>query len=458
MKDISLVNPVFPSNIAIPPYGLLCLTAVLEQEGYSVDIRDYQIHECEDPWETDFFLEFLRDSSDLIGATTYSFNLPFVLKAFKQLKEEHPETKVILGGIGVTGVAVELIRAFPFVDVIVRGEGEMTLLELLSALENEAPLEGIRGLTYRDGENIRVTPRRERIANLENQPLPAFHRIDFSKYDIPNIMFSRGCPFHCTFCDIAPYWDRVNTKKRLPYFLEEIRILREEYDQKRIAIADDTFVLSKDRVSEFCSALKREDVDIEWGCYGKIDLMDGQMIKEMADARCKKIYYGVESGNDQVLKDIRKGFTVKKALKVIKVSLEYFDTVQTSFVWGFPFESVEQFYDTILTIIYVVKMGASVKAAMLAPFPLSDIYREYRHILRFSEDLSPPLYMSGYHDKPEIIHLVMSYKEVFPAFYHYDNGDIGEKYRITKDLGLSTEEIYDVWERSKTGRASPCSR
>lgn len=449
MKDLTLINPIFPSNITIPPYGLLCLAAVLEQEGYSVDLRDYQIHECEDPWETKFFLKFLKNSSDLIGVTTYSFNLPFILKAFQQLKKEHPEKRIILGGIGVTGVAVDLIRAFPSVDIIVRGEGEITLLKLLSALEKETTLKDIRGLTYRNGKKIQVTPERERISDLDNLPYPAFYKIDFSQYDIPNIMYSRGCPFHCTFCDIAPYWGRRNSKKSLSYFLEEIRILREEYHQKKLAIVDDTFVLKKNRVSEFCNALRKENLDIEWGCYGKVDLMDGEMIKEMANAGCKKIYYGIESGNDQVLQEMKKGFTVKKALKIIDISLKYLDIVQTSFVWGFPFESLEQFYDTILTMIYLVKKGASVKAAMLTPFPLSDMYRKYKRNLRFSEDLSPSLYMAGYLDKPEIIHLIKSRKKVFPAFYYYDVGDIKEKYRISKELGLSTEEIFDAWERSK---------
>ena len=449
MKDITLVNPVFPSNTKIPPYGLLYLAAALEKQGYSVDVRDYQVHECPDSWETVNFLEFLKGSADIIGATTYSFNLPFLVKAFTELKERDPGKKIVLGGIGAAGVHTDLVETFSCIDVVVRGEGEITVPQLLNALENNNPLEEIPGLTYRDKGVITVTPDQKRILNLDELPHPAFDKIDFSQYLVPNIMYSRGCPFQCTFCDIAPYWDRKNTKKSLSLFLEEIKILVEEYNQKRIAIVDDTFVLSKKRVKDFCQAVRKESMDFEWGCYGRVDLVDTEMIEDMISAGCKKIYYGVESGNNDVLRTMKKGFTIEQALKTIDVSLKYFDVVQTSFVWGFPFETTEQFHDTFFTIIHLIRKGAAVKAVLLTPFPLSDLYHQYKDTLKFSEELCPSLYMAGFHDKPEIISLIKSYKDVFPSFYYYDVGDVQEKYKISKELGLSAEEIFDMWERSK---------
>jgi radical SAM superfamily enzyme YgiQ (UPF0313 family) len=169
----------------------------------------------------------------------------------------------------------------------------------------------------------------------------------------------------------------------------------------------------------------------------------------MISAGCKKIYYGVESGNNDVLRTMKKGFTIEQALKTIDVSLKYFDVVQTSFVWGFPFETTEQFHDTFFTIIHLIRKGAAVKAVLLTPFPLSDLYHQYRDTLQFSEELCPSLYMAGFHDKPEIISLIKGYKDVFPSFYYYDVGDVQEKYKISKELGLSAEEIFDMWERSK---------
>jgi len=449
MKDITLVNPVFPSSTVIPPYGLLYLAAVLEEEGYTVDVRDYQTHTCPDSWETSYFLEFLKDSSDIIGATTYSFNLPFLMKAFTELKEDNPEKKIILGGIGATGVYTELMENFSCVDVIVRGEGEKTLPELLSAFEKDTSLKEIGGLTYRENNTVMTTPDQKRFASLDDLPYPAFDKIDFNQYLVPNIMYSRGCPFQCTFCDIAPYWDRKNSKRSLTHFLGEIKILTEEYHQKRIAIVDDTFVLSRKRVLKFCEALKRENLDFEWGCYGRVDLMDEDMIQKMADSGCKKVYYGIESGSNKVLQKMKKGFTIEQGLKAIDISLKYFDVVQTSFVWGFPFETMEQFHDTFFTIIHLARKGTAVKAVLLTPFPLSALYQEYKHTLNFSEEICPSLYMAGFHDKPEIIALIKAYKNVFPSFYFYDTGDVQEKYQLSKELGLSAEDIFDMWERSK---------
>ena len=149
--DITLVNPVFPSNIRIPPYGLLCLASTLEEAGYTLDLRDYQVHDCEDPWAIESFIGLLSGSSPVLGLSTYSFNLPFILTAVRDLKSNAPDKTVILGGIGASGVSRALMKEFPEVDVIVRGEGESSLVPLLAALERDGPLDGIGGLTFRSG-------------------------------------------------------------------------------------------------------------------------------------------------------------------------------------------------------------------------------------------------------------------------------------------------------------------
>ncbi|KYK35902.1 MAG: hypothetical protein AYK19_01470 [Theionarchaea archaeon DG-70-1] len=449
MKDITLVNTVFPSNNTIPPYGLLYLAAALEEKGYTVDVRDYQLSTGEDPWEWSSFLEFLKGSADIIGVSTYSFSLPLLVKAFTELKKENPEKTVVMGNIGATGVHQELMENFPCVDVVVRGEGEKILPHLLDALEKGAPLKNICGLTYREKGNVRVTPDQERIANLDDLPHPAFDKVDFSQYLVPNIMYSRGCPFPCAFCDIAPYWDRRNTRRSLSNFLEEIKILREEYNQERIVIVDDTFTLNKKLVIEFCEALQREGLDIQWGCYGRVDLMDEDIIKAMAESGCQKIYYGIESGSNDVLNAMEKGFTIEKALKAIDISLKHFRVVQTSFVWGFPFETMEQFHDTFFTIMHIIKKGAAVKAVLLTPFPLSKLYYQYKDTLKFSKEMCSNLYMAGFHDKPEVITLIKEYKDVFPSFYYYDSENVKEKYELAKAVGLSSEDIWDTWERAK---------
>jgi radical SAM superfamily enzyme YgiQ (UPF0313 family) len=449
MSDITLVNTVFPSSSAMPPYGLLYLTALLEERGYSVDLRDYQLVESEDPWEWSTFLHFLEKSADIMGISAYSFSLPFLMKALSHLKEEHPEKKIILGGIGAAGVHEELMSQFPCIDIVVRGEGERTLPQVLSALSKHDRLPDVRGITYRDDQRIRVNPPQQRIERMDELPLPSFERIDFARYLVPAIMYSRGCPFPCTFCDLAPYWNRKNTRRSLPHFLEEIRLLTETYRQKRITIVDDTFVLHKKRVLAFCEAVRKEHLDFEWGCYGRVDLVDAETLSAMARAGCKKIYYGLESGNNEVLRTIQKGFTVEQALQAIDTSLDHIPVVQTAFVWGFPFESLPQLHDTLFTIMHLIRKGTAVKAALLTPFPLSSIYYHYKDTIAFSEDMISNLYMAGFHDKPEIIEMIKTYKDIFCSFYYYDSPLIRQKYELVKTLGLSSEDIWDTWERSK---------
>ncbi|MBU7032025.1 MAG: radical SAM protein [Theionarchaea archaeon] len=449
MSDITLVNSVFPSSSAMPPYGLLYLTAVLEQNGFTVDLRDYQLVEHEDPWEWSTFLHFIEGSADIIGVSAYSFSLPFLIKAFSHLKEEHPEKKIILGGIGAAGVHEELITQFSCIDIVVRGEGERTLPPLLRALTEKDSLKRINGITYRDEGSVLVNPPQKRIENMDELPFPSYEKIDFSRYLVPAIMYSRGCPFPCTFCDLAPYWDRKNTRRSLQNFLEEINLLTEQYGQKRITIVDDTFVLQKKRVLAFCEAMIEEDLDLEWGCYGRVDLVDAETLSAMARAGCKKIYYGIESGNNEVLKTMEKGFTIEQALKAIDVSLDHIPVIQTAFVWGFPFENVDQLHDTLFTMMHLIRKGTAVKAALLTPFPLSSIYHRYKDTIAFSEDMISNLYMAGFHDKPEIIEMIKKHKNIFCSFYYYDSPFIREKYELVKMMGLSSEDIWDTWERSK---------
>jgi radical SAM superfamily enzyme YgiQ (UPF0313 family) len=169
----------------------------------------------------------------------------------------------------------------------------------------------------------------------------------------------------------------------------------------------------------------------------------------MARAGCKKIYYGLESGNNEVLRTIQKGFTVEQALKAIDTSLDHIPLVQTAFVWGFPFESLSQLHDTLFTMMHLIRKGTAVKAALLTPFPLSSIYHRYKDTITFSEDMISNLYMAGFHNKPEIIEMIKTYKDIFCSFYYYDSPLIRKKYELVKTLGLSSEDIWDTWERSK---------
>ena len=166
------------------PLGPLYLTRALEEAGFTVDFRDYQLVDSNEPFDRSVFLEFLREPADIIGLSCMANLLPFAVLAMRALKETYAGHTIVLGGVGSKAVEHELLERFPWIDVICRGEGERTGPELLRALQRGGDLAAVHGLSFRrngDGEIIQ-TPDRQRIENLDAISFPAFHKIDLKRY------------------------------------------------------------------------------------------------------------------------------------------------------------------------------------------------------------------------------------------------------------------------------------
>jgi radical SAM superfamily enzyme YgiQ (UPF0313 family) len=231
----------------------------------------------------------------------------------------------------------------------------------------------------------------------------------------------------------------MNYQRSVDNVIKELSLLRDEYGVREIRFCDDTFVLSKRRILQFCSEIKRERLDISWACMGRINLMDDELMREMRSAGCHGVQYGVESGSNSVLKKINKGFTKQMAEDIIKKSTKYFEQVISTFIWGFPFETMEDFYETIFLMSSLAEKGSMIKFFLLSPSPLSQLYREYRDSLRYSEKLCSELVWKGYSnfiDREIISNMIKNYPEVFPDFYYIDSGNMYEKYKTLRNFGL----------------------
>ncbi len=440
MSDITIANMYFADKdeegkVGFVPLGPLYLTAVLEQSGYQVDFRDYLVEGVKytDPVEAQSILSFLEGSADILAVGCSSCTLPMVIHALEKLKDRYPHKTLILGGIGPTGVALDILVNFPFIDIVIRGEGERTIVELMRRLESRRELKGVRGISYREGKCIHINPRRERIRNLDELPFPAYHQVNLNSYTRTGLISARGCPFQCTFCDVAPFWGRGQYYKRsIQNVVEEIRLLQEEYHQEMVTLFDETFPVSRQRVVEFCKRLKEAKLDIRWTCSARISPMDEELLKEMKRANCFMVFYGVESGSDHVLKRTKKGYTRKQAEKVIAASLPYL-FVNAFFMWGFPFETMEDFYQTLDFVDSTARKGVIPVVHIVNSLPLSEMYIQYKDGLRFSRKLYEDSLLVRHE---EIIALIKRYPQVFPGFYHCDPL-ILEKYEIAKKRGMA---------------------
>lgn len=438
MADVCLANVVLPEarlkggRRTSVPIGTLYLISVLREAGYTVDFRDYQLNDYDQPLAPESMRSFLESDSPVLGVSCFAQMMPWVLLAIEQLKQARPELRVVLGGAGPSEVAEPLLRDFPDVDAIVIGEGEATLLDLMRHRERW-DLESVPGLAFRRNGQIQVTPPRERIAHLDALPSPAYDAVDMDAYEFTYLVTSRGCVYDCQFCQLPAFWCRQNVARSLDLIFEEIDLLVNRYGRRRLLIADDTFVLDRKRVLEFCRRLRESYPDMDWWCFARINLMDQELMRAMSDAGCKTLFYGVESGSNRVLKRIRKSITIEQAEDVIRQSLDYFE-VQASYVWGFPFEEMGDFEQTVESMIRVAlaSPNAYLYLSLLAPLASSPIYAEYRDRIRFAPDIvsfiqfTPDLLKRG-GIPDEVVEVVRAHPDVFAALYYYHDGRFEEK-------------------------------
>jgi anaerobic magnesium-protoporphyrin IX monomethyl ester cyclase len=430
MADISLINAnVTPVHQV--PLGPLLITAVLKEAGYGVEFRDYQTFSADHKLSVETFLAFLRQSdSNIIGISVMCNSLPTVLGAVRRLKQDSPDKTIILGGPAATDLPRSIMRHFP-VDAIVVGEGELTIVELLRALEFGEDLREVQGICYRRDGAIRMTPRRARIPNLDDLPFPAYEEIDFVDYGPAAgiIITSRGCPFRCTFCSAHSVWQRSVSERSAANVAEEAVLLSRRVE--RLVFVDDTLVLDAKRVEDLLKALRAAGVDKPWRCNARIGLMSDNLLRLMAEHGCEEVFYGIESGSNQVLRAIKKGFTIEMARREVERTLRYIPKVTTSYVWGFPFETMDDFYETVWAIAQHAPLeGVRPQVGLLSPLPKSPIYREHRGSVRFSPELNPRVMLpspESLADYPDITGLIVDYPRLFSPFYYYDHPDLGRK-------------------------------
>jgi anaerobic magnesium-protoporphyrin IX monomethyl ester cyclase len=443
---------------AHPPLGLLYLTSVLEQMGRSVDLVDYQVlprtRPAADPFDLDTALDYIGETAGVVGFSCMANLLPFTLLVAERFKRRHPGKTILLGGVGPFGVEARILEEFPWIDVVVRGEAESVLPPLLEALPDFERLLRVPGIFLRlpDG-SIRHTDGAERIADLDRLPLPAYHRLDMAAYDAFGIVSSRGCPYGCRFCSVAPIWDRRTTHRGHDSVIEEIRLLHETYGVKTVLFQDEYFFSSEAKILDFCDRLEASGLPVRWKCYGRVNLVTEPAMRRMAEAGCVQLRFGIESGSDRVLKRVVKGFEFRDALRTVTQALGIFESVETFFIWGFPFEEMEDFFVTALQMARFRQMGVTVLPSLLSMLPQTDIYREYREGRYGGRlDLVPelvPIYVVTGHEVVDTWNRVPdryrpyydfigAHEDVFPGFFLFDHEtNVLPKYAVMREMGFA---------------------
>jgi anaerobic magnesium-protoporphyrin IX monomethyl ester cyclase len=349
---LTLVYPYFrPSNdrsiFRFPPLGLGYIAAYLKQHGFSVDLVDCTFLGQEEA------LEKVRRSDPKIVGIYSMFSMKDKALQMARLLRESCELLVAGGPLPTLNPEV-FLQDF---DVVVIGEGEETMLELVREVEKDADLSRVRGMAYKDENQskTKVTPPRGFIQNLDRIPFPARELFDnqayknhYSRkfgYTITSLITSRGCPFSCDFCSQPIFGNRFRTRSAVNIVDEIERVLELGYE--RIWFADDCFTLSRKRLTEICNQILRRGIKIDWECLSRVDTIDREMAEKMKQAGCVRVFFGIESGNDSVLALMKKRATTKRAREAVYTTKRSGIQVGAFFIVGYPGETDETVLDTV---------------------------------------------------------------------------------------------------------------
>ncbi|GBD96202.1 MAG TPA: radical SAM protein [Nitrospirae bacterium] len=341
------------------PLGLAYIAAVLEKKGHQCRIIDG----FGEQMDQNRFREVISsDDSDLYGVSASTPMIKRTTEAVKIINEVKPDTAVMIGGPHVGAMLKverheELFKAGGRIDYAIYGEGELTVAELVEKLESGRPAADIDGTIVNEGGRITVNKPREVIDDLDSIPFPARHllpkgvyRPSLSRYrrlPVRSIIISRGCPYKCIYCSNRyVFGPRIRSRKP-EYIVDEIQSLVENFGVREVRFWDDTFTLNKRLVLELCREIVDRKIDVLWTCFGRLDNVDPEMLEAMKKAGCWQIDYGVESGNDRVLKSIKKGFTTKQALDGFRLTRKHGIFARSNFILGLPEDTLETIEETI---------------------------------------------------------------------------------------------------------------
>ena len=376
---ILLVNPPQATQYPQPPLGLAMVAAVLEKIGYLVKILDLPVLGFS---ENSLSTIIRQEKPDIVGVTAMTPTINSAVSIVEKVKECDSNITVVLGGAHATILPEETLKSVPEIDVIVRGEGEQTILELVKVLDEiSGDIDQVSGITYREGASIKSTPLRPPILELDALPFPAFHLLPMRKYrlhppfgrrsPVMPIITSRGCPYRCVFCSKSVFGKKYRSNSPA-YVVDEIRFLNEKFGVKEIKFYDDVFTLDRKRVVALCMQLKEQGIDIPWTCETRVNLIDSELLGVMKDAGCYMIEYGVESGNQRVLNSLKKDITLAQTIKAFELTHEAGIETVAYFMMGSPQETSETIQETVE---FAKKLDPDfVQFSIATPYPGTELY------------------------------------------------------------------------------------
>ncbi|MEK7200873.1 MAG: radical SAM protein [Patescibacteria group bacterium] len=349
----------------LPPLGITQLSSYLREKGFKVGLIDGVIEDLSIDQMVEKVLEL---NPKIIGLSALTPNFHRAIAFATLIKKRNPEILIILGGHHATILPREILEQNDCFDLIVHGEGELTAEEIVNKYKNSGwrkndftnntdMLSKIKGIAFKHGKEIIITPKRELIQNLDELPFPAWDLLSMDKYiplanqykrtPVINMVVIRGCPFNCSFCSGNSVFGRKIRAMSPQRVVEQISYVMENYGIREISFWDDMMTANKKWLYEFCDLLIKNKIDITWTCYSRVDCIDEEILRRMKKAGCWNIFFGYESGCQELLNNINKGTTLKQIENANMLCKKVGIEIRASFMIALPGETPEMARKTI---------------------------------------------------------------------------------------------------------------
>lgn len=371
---IALIAPPYPLEEApAPPLGICYAAAACEAAGAETKIIDYIVGQYT-PEKLSYALSEFKP--DIVGATSVTLNFPVAAEIIRAVKEYDPSIITMMGGPHVSFDAENTLRSYPQIDLIVAGEAEKTLSQWIPKAFDWSSWQGIKGLAYLENDVFVHTGQAEFISDIDTLPPPSRRLLPLSKYKalgFPiSIITSRGCPNQCIFClgrKMVGFKVRYRNAEKVADEIEELMNL----GFTNINIADDLFTANKKRVKTLCELLMERGLSFTWSAFSRADTVDEDVLLIMKQAGCIAVSFGIESGNPEMLKRVKKGITKDQAERAAALCKKVGMRAHASFIVGLPGETECTLADTFS---FANELGMEYGFHFLSPFPGTTVREE----------------------------------------------------------------------------------
>jgi radical SAM superfamily enzyme YgiQ (UPF0313 family) len=459
---ISLIQlPLSPGESPSLPLGLFSLSSSIKRVlNVSPNILDIQLLMINGAvsFDEDFYERVIRiiekGKPDILGMQTLCISHHIAVSIAKLYKRKHPSTKIVLGGPHASATDETTLEAFPFIDFVVRGEAEISLVQLIKHIDDPAM---VKGVTWRDEDGaIRRNPDQPLIDELDDYIYPdkrlnRLYRPYFRNMRHANLEAGRGCPFKCTYCSTSVFWKRASRMRSPRSVFEHMRYFLDTFKINHFSFTTDNFTLNRKWLSEFARVLSRNrKLELSWSCASKIDCLTPALIKKLSSVGLDSVFIGIESGSYRMQRIIKKNNKLAMLYPVVRECLRRDVDCKVFFMAGFPEETSADLNATLEMMLRLALMGIrEYFLNFLIPLSGTEIFSKEKGKL-IPIDLrsgTPNLaFQVKEFKRLDRYGLIAKWPDIFAAYYNIRTKHIPLEY--CRKIHITCHDIFRYYSRS----------